>query len=175
MSDTSPKRRYWPISKPTWTRCLPRSVGFRHPGSSKEATSLTATVYIDGLSEPRNPGTGTYGFTIYEGSKKIAEGEGLAGYGVTNNFSEYTALVEALKKLKQLGVKGDVTVRSDSRLLVGQMGLGWKAKRGGYLPKLKEAKELVSQLGSVKFEWIPREKNEEADLLSRVAYEKHKR
>jgi ribonuclease HI len=133
------------------------------------------TANIDGLAEPRNPGTGTYGYVIYEGKKKLAEGEGLAGYEVTNNYAEYTALVEVLRKMKELRVKGDVVIRSDSQLLVGQMSGEWEVKGGGYLGKLKEARDLLKEFGSVTFEWIPREQNEEADLLSRIAYQKHKK
>ena len=133
------------------------------------------TANIDGLAEPRNPGTGTYGYVIYDGKKKLAEGEGLAGYDVTNNYAEYTALVEVLKKLKELRMEEEVVIRSDSQLLVGQMSRGWEVKRGGYMGKLKEARDLLKEFGSVTFEWIPREQNEEADLLSRIAYEKHKK
>jgi len=136
---------------------------------------LTVLVYVDGLAEPQNPGVGTYGYLIYDGEKKLAEGEGLAGYDVTNNYAEYTALVEAFKRLNALRIGGDILVRSDSKLLVGQMSESWAIKGGGYLEKLKEAKDLLKGFGSVTFEWIPREKNSEADLLSRIAYEKHKR
>jgi len=130
---------------------------------------------IDGLAEPRNPGTGTFGYVIYQGKEKLAEGEGLAGYEVTNNYAEYFALVEVLRKLKELGVEEDVVVRSDSQLLVGQMSKGWEVKRGGYLTKLKEARDLLKEFGSITFEWIPREQNGEADLLSRLAYERHRK
>ena len=133
---------------------------------------MTVTVYVDGLAEPRNPGTGTYGYLIYDGGKKLGEGSGLAGRGVTSNVAEYTALAEALKRLKALGLAGDVLVRSDSKLLVGQMAEGWKVKGGMYVGKLKEATDLLRGFGSVRFEWIPREQNREADLLTRVAYER---
>jgi ribonuclease HI len=136
---------------------------------------MTVTAYIDGLSEPSNPGTGTYGYVIYDGPKKLAEGSGLAGYDVTSNYAEYTALEQALSKLKSLGVEGDVLIKSDSQLLVGQMSGGWKVKGGMYVEKLKSARDLLKEFGSIRFEWIPREKNSEADLLTRLAYEKHKR
>jgi ribonuclease HI len=136
---------------------------------------LTVTAYIDGLAEPTNPGTGTYGFLIYDGAKRLAEGSGLAGYDVTSNFAEYTALAEALKRLKALQVEGDILVRSDSKLLVGHMSEGWKVKGGMYVEKLKEVRDLMKEFGSIRFEWIPREQNREADLLTRIAYEKHKR
>jgi ribonuclease HI len=80
--------------------------------------------------------------------------------------------VEALKKLKQLRIEGDVVVRSDSQLVVGHLSKGWKVKGGGYVEKLKEVRELLKEFGSIRFEWIPREQNEEADLLTRIAYEK---
>jgi ribonuclease HI len=135
---------------------------------------VTVTVYIDGLAQPRNPGVGTYGYVIYDGTEKLAEGSGLAGRGVTSNFAEYTAFAEALKKVKALGLAGDLLVKSDSQLLVGQMGEGWKVKGGMYIEKLKEARDLLREFGSIRFEWIPREQNEEADLLTRVAYEEHR-
>ena len=89
---------------------------------------------------------------------------------MTSNYAEYTALAEALKKLRALGLIGDVLVRSDSRLLVGHMSKGWKAKGGMYMEKLKEVRDLMKEFGSVRFEWIPREQNSEADLLTRIAY-----
>jgi ribonuclease HI len=135
---------------------------------------LPTIVYVDGLAEPSNPGTGTYGYVAYDGPKKVAEGSGLAGQGVTSNFAEYTALLEALKTLNSLGVK-EVVVKSDSQLLVGQMSKGWKVKGGMYVEKLKEVRDLAKEFNSVTFEWIPREQNSEADLLTRIAYEKHRK
>ena len=135
---------------------------------------MTVTAYVDGLAQPRNPGLGTYGYVIYDGPEKLAEGSGLAGSDVTSNFAEYTALEQALRRLKALGVEGDVLIRSDSKLLVGQMSEGWKVKGGMYMEKMKEARDLLKGFGSIRFEWVPREQNQEADLLTRVAYEKHR-
>ena len=126
------------------------------------------------VSEPTNPGTGTFGYVIYDSVRKLAEGSGLAGHNVTSNFAEYTALAEALKRLMALGVEGDVLIRSDSKLLVGHMSEGWKVKGGMYVEKLKEVRDLMKGFGSIRFEWIPREENQEADLLTRIAYEKHR-
>jgi len=136
---------------------------------------MTVTVYIDGLAQPRNPGVGTFGYAVYDGPKKLAEGSGLAGYDVTSNYAEYAALEAALSKLRSMRVEGDVLVRSDSQLLVGQMGAGWRVKGGMYVEKLKAVKDLLKEFGSVRFEWIPREQNQEADVLTRIAYEKQKR
>ena len=135
---------------------------------------MTVIAYVDGLAEPKNPGTGTYGYVIYDGARKLAEGNGLAGYDVTSNYAEYTALEQALSKLRSMNLEGDLLVRSDSQLLVGQMSAGWKVKGGMYVEKLKAVRDLLKEFGSVRFEWIPREQNQEADLLTRIAYEKHR-
>lgn len=126
-------------------------------------------VYIDGLAEPRNPGVGTYGFVIYSDGKKLSEGRGPAGQNVTNNFAEYVALVRALSSIVSNSDES-VLIKSDSRLVVNQMRGEWKVKRGAYLPKYREAKELARRFKSLRFMWIPRERNTEADELSRRAY-----
>ncbi len=120
-------------------------------------------------SEPANPGIGTYGFVVYRDEEKIGEGHGSAGEKVTNNYSEYFALVRALASIIS-NADEPVVVKSDSRLLVNQMSGEWKVKKGAYLPKYREAKELARQFKSLKFVWIPRERNAEADELSRRAY-----
>ena len=135
---------------------------------------METVVFIDGLAQPTNPGTGTYAYVIYRQGKKVTEEGGLAGRGVTNNYAEYRALVMALRRLKTLGWTKDVEIRSDSKLLVGQMSQGWKVKGGGYIEEYKEARELSVEFTSLRFEWIPRERNEEADLLSRIAYSKNR-
>ncbi len=129
-------------------------------------------VYIDGLAEPTNPGTGTYGFVIYKDGARIKEGYGLAGREVTNNFAEYEALVQALTTLKGFPA-AKVRILSDSQLLVNQMRGEWKAKRGTYLAKYAEARKLADAVETIEFKWIPREKNDEADELTRIAYRKY--
>lgn len=132
---------------------------------------MTTVVYIDGRAEG-NPGRGTFAYVVYRDGKKVAEEGGFAGANVTNNYAEYCALVSALEKMRFLGADDDITVRSDSRLLVGQMSRGWKVKGGGYVEKYKEARDLVREFGTLRFEWIPREENQEADLLTRIASNK---
>jgi len=134
---------------------------------------VVVEVYIDGLSEPTNPGVGTYGYAIYDESVKIAEGSGVAGDSVSNNFAEYSALVSALEELLKRGLSGDVTIKSDSKLLVNQMSGKWRRRKGGYLERYRDAKELADSFPSLTFQWVPREENEEADLLSRKAYEEY--
>ena len=99
----------------------------------------------------------------------------MVGDNVSNNYAEYSALVAALNELLRRGLTREVTVRSDSKLLVNQMKGSWRRKKGGYLEKYKEASELAKKFERLTFVWIPREENSEADLLSRVAYERYRR
>jgi ribonuclease HI len=129
-------------------------------------------IFTDGLAEPTNPGIGTFGFAVYRDGKRLDTGRGFAGNPVTNNFAEYEGLVAALKRVRKL-MKNDheeIVVYSDSTLLVNQMRGDWKFKRGGYVEKLLEAKELAERFSKLRFKWIPREQNSEADELSRIAY-----
>jgi ribonuclease HI len=126
-------------------------------------------IYVDGLAEPTNPGIGTYGFAIYKDGVKIRKGCGFAGEPVTNNFAEYMGLVTALEEALSF-TNEEIIVKSDSKLLVNQMNGRWKIKKGLYIKKFMEAREIVQKFQSIRFLWIPREKNAEADGLSRVAY-----
>ncbi len=129
-------------------------------------------VFIDGLAEPTNPGIGTFGFVIYRDGERVKEAYGFVGESVSNNFSEYHALCEALRWILKRGWQGEeVIVKSDSLLLVNQMSGRWRVRGGLYAPKHLEALKLAREFDRISFLWIPREENSEADSLSRRAYE----
>jgi len=125
--------------------------------------------YIDGLAEPSNPGFATYGFVIYRDGQKAYEEYDSIGDGLTNNYAEYEGLTRALTRLLP-ECDEEVVVKSDSLLLVNQMKGVWRVKKGLYLEKYAEARKLAAKFGALRFEWIPRERNAEADKLSRLAY-----
>jgi len=131
-------------------------------------------VWTDGLCEPINPsGTACYGYVIKRNEKTINKDYGVVGKGpnMTNNVAEYIALIQALEKIKSLKLdKEKIMVRSDSNLLVNQMTRKWKVKAPLILPLFRKAFTLANGL-DIAFRWIPREENEEADELCRLAYE----
>ncbi|MEM2058914.1 MAG: ribonuclease HI family protein [Thermoproteota archaeon] len=134
-------------------------------------TDALVKVYVDGLAEPTNPGVGAYGYVIYRDEVKVKEKCGVLGEHISNNYAEYSALVEALKELLQRGWKDDnVVVYSDSKLLVNQMTDLWSCRGGLYVERYLEAKRLAKNFKNIKFKWIPREENSEADSLTRRAY-----
>ncbi len=134
-------------------------------------------LYFDGLCEPRNPGgVATYGYLILDGGIRIREESGLVGAGmlgddVSNNVAEYTAMIKGLEYLASRGYRGEVAVRGDSQLTIRQMQGAYSVKAPRLIPLHQRAAELRRSFKEVTFEWVPREANAEADLLSRRAFE----
>jgi ribonuclease HI len=112
---------------------------------------------------------------IRDGSGSIlARKSGVVGKGpaMSNNVAEYAALCEALEfLLKKNRQDSSIEVRGDSALVMNQMSDKWKFRKGLYREKFQEAVRLRTQFTDLRFRWIPREENEEADELSREAYE----
>jgi ribonuclease HI len=131
-------------------------------------------VWVDGLCEPINPGgTACIGYVIKKGGKVLAKTSQVVGRGedMTNNVAEYTALIRALERIMQLGLaRQETLVRSDSRLVVNQMNGKWEVKAPLILPLYRKAKTMTTAM-NIKFNWVPREQNTEADALCRTAYE----
>jgi ribonuclease HI len=134
------------------------------------------TVYFDGLCYPKNPcGVAAYGYLIYRDGEIMHKGFGAVGEGVgmTNNVAEYEGLKAAVQWLKDNEIKEKIAIKGDSQLVIRQMNGEWKinsATSRKYVPAIGSMLEGMD----VSFMWIPREENEEADGLSRVAYERYR-
>jgi ribonuclease HI len=150
-------------------------------------TMADLILYFDGLTEPYNPGGwACYGWLVKRDGATVASGQGVAcppGRGSTNNVAEYAALIaglEALRSTASLVVAGldidghdcqqSVEVRGDSQLVINQVTGAWRCNVPHLRPLLQKAKSLAGQVGQVSFRWVPRERNTEADALSRQAY-----
>ncbi len=113
--------------------------------------------------------------------KKISKFIGIA----TNNQAEYRAVIEALDWLianrKSLSADNtsevilEVEFFLDSKLVVEQLNGRYKLKNEGLKPLFWQARDLILKLGGkVSFQYIPREKNTEADRLVNEALDKVK-
>lgn len=137
-------------------------------------------LWFDGACEPRNPGgvascgwvIETHGVTLEEGHRVVANGP-----SATNNLAEYSALGLALKSLVESdAVKQEhavsLSIYGDSKLVIEQINGRWQCKQMHLIRLRDRCLELLEKLG-IEWEatWIPREENERADALSRVAYE----
>ena len=126
-------------------------------------------IYTDGGSRG-NPGPAAIGVVICnkkgEEIKKYSEYIGRT----TNNEAEYQAVIFALKKIKQLfgkkNVKNlEVEINSDSELLVNQLNGKYKILDSKIGNLFLKTWNLEIDVGRVKFNLIPREKNKTADQL----------
>ena len=132
-------------------------------------------VFIDGTVMPVNPGgVGTVGVVVYRDNTLILRMGKIIGKGPTmsNNRAEYEALKAVLQWLLDNDFSEEnISVNSDSNLLVNQMQGKWKVKGGLFVSAYNESKQLTQRFPNLSFKWIKREDNEEADLLARNAYE----
>jgi ribonuclease H / adenosylcobalamin/alpha-ribazole phosphatase len=116
-----------------------------------------------------NPGPAGYGAVVLDAESGAVLAERKAGLGwATNNVAEYSGLIAGLTAARELGADL-VAVRMDSRLVVEQMSGRWRIRNVPLQTLAREARELVSDLGTVSFEWIPRERNKHADRLANEA------
>lgn len=120
-------------------------------------------IYTDGGSRG-NPGPSAIGAVV--GGKEYGESIG----HTTNNVAEYSAVIFALKKAKQLlgsnkASQTDVEVRTDSQLLVNQLNGEFKIKNQELQPLFIDIWNLKQDFKSVKFIHVTRDKNKQADRL----------
>lgn len=132
----------------------------------------SVVMYTDGASRG-NPGPASIGvlFVNAKGEEIATISEAIGDQ--TNNFAEYFAVIEGLKK----AIKNKVTqihLKSDSEFLIKQLKGEYKVKSETILPLYEEAKSLLKKFKEIKLEHVRREKNKEADRLANKALDSGK-
>lgn len=124
-------------------------------------------VFADGGSRG-NPGPAAIGFVVKDENGKTLAEKGKRIGRETNNVAEYTAVIEALKWLvgefrdKEL----QVNFFLDSQLVVNQLNGLYKIKNANLrnlIIKVRQLERAIS--GNVSYQYISRERNQEADSL----------
>ena len=130
---------------------------------------------IDGAYRPAQNGVCACAFIIkndksevvYRYSKRIG-----AGIGFSNNYAEYYSILEAFRWFSCRNEK-ELTIASDSKLVINQMNGEWKVNGGAYYEVYLRAKKLATSLTDegkiLKYNWVPREYLLEADRLANQA------
>lgn len=125
------------------------------------------TIQTDGASQG-NPGAAGAGWIIVdEHGTEINRGSRNLGKA-TSNVAEYQALILGLTAAKAEGAT-DLTVRMDSELVVKQMRGQYRVKHPGLEPLFRQAKEAAAAFPDIRFESVPRERNQIADRLATSA------
>ena len=124
-------------------------------------------VFADGGSRG-NPGPAAIGFVVKDENGKTLAEKGKRIGRETNNVAEYTAVIEALKwlvgefRVKEL----QVNFFLDSQLVVNQLNGLYKIKNANLrnlIIKVRQLERAIS--GNVSYQYISRERNQEADSL----------
>jgi ribonuclease HI len=126
-------------------------------------------VNIDGASRG-NPGPAGIGVVIIKDNLRIAEYKEFIGKK-TNNQAESTALKKALQIASAFD--DEITVLSDSQLVVNQRNNKYKVRSKQLKIIYREISNLERHFKIVMYKHIPREKNEDADLLANRAIDEH--
>ncbi len=136
----------------------------------KSESDVNLILYVDGASDLENGRAGIGGI-FYLSEKSNYDKKELYSFSeyigkATNNEAEYRAFIRGLEYGKQLNGR-DISIFSDSELLVKQMNLEYKVKNKRLQKLYREAKELLTMFHSWKINYIPREQNKIADNLSK--------
>jgi ribonuclease HI len=144
-------------------------------GAAAQRRSLV--VEADGGSRG-NPGVAGYGALVRDPRTRAVLVELAEPLGKqSNNVAEYSGLIAGLKAARDIDAGADVLARMDSKLVVEQMSGRWKIKHEDMRRLALEARDVCAEIsaagGSVSFEWIPRERNKDADALSNEGMDGH--
>lgn len=125
-------------------------------------------IYTDGASSG-NPGPAAIGVVIRDEQGRVIAKISEAIGRTTNNRAEYLALISGLEEALRLGAER-VDLRMDSELIVRQLTGKYRSKKLKAL--YKQTLQLLRKFKSYSIEHIPRERNKEADALTRHALRK---
>lgn len=140
------------------------------------------TLFFDGACEPRNPGGHmSWAWVLERPGQPVLNGTGFraASPANTNNVSEYIALQDGLRAAFEAMSAEDhpltLVIHGDSRMVCMQLSGLWKCRKDHLRLLLDECLQIKAKIGSTfsvffNIQWIPREQNEVADALCRVAY-----
>ena len=130
-------------------------------------------IHTDGAARG-NPGPAGLGAVLREAGdgRVVAE---LARYlGIrTNNYAEWSAVVDALEEALRLGAT-HVDLRLDSELVARQISGRYRVKHPELKPFHASAMALLARLQGYTVAHVPRELNRDADRLSNVAIDERR-
>ena len=124
---------------------------------------MKVIIHTDGGSRG-NPGPAAAGYILDDVDGRRLQAKAFFLGETTNNVAEYTALIKALEAARKLGAD-QVTIYSDSELMVRQLSGVYKVKSEAIRPLFEHVNDLRSQFDSCLVRHILREKNEEADRI----------
>ncbi|MBS3761923.1 MAG: ribonuclease HI family protein [Planctomycetes bacterium] len=121
-----------------------------------------------------NPGSAGIGMVLKAPGGKELQSWGSPIGKATNNVAEYKALLAGLKRALKLKCR-NITIRSDSQLLVRQLTGEYRVKNRTLAKLHKAAHKLLVEFDNWSAEHVPREENKEADKIAQKQSKKAKK
>jgi probable phosphoglycerate mutase len=137
-------------------------------GADPSGDAPLLIVEADGGSRG-NPGHAGYGALVRDpktGAILVEKAEYIGK--ASNNVAEYSGLVAGLELANEINPASRIHVKMDSKLVVEQMSGRWQIKHADMRTLAARARKIVDPR-RVTYEWIPRERNKDADRLSNEA------
>ncbi|GKF14647.1 reverse transcriptase domain-containing protein [Tanacetum coccineum] len=122
-------------------------------------------LYTDGAASAKGSGAG---LVLISPTKTEYTYALRLNFESTNNQAEYEALLAGLRIAKKMGVQS-LTVNVDSKLVASQINGNYEACKENMIRYLNKAREYIGCFKSFKIQNIPRNKNQKADVLSKLA------
>ncbi|VFQ89882.1 unnamed protein product [Cuscuta campestris] len=121
-------------------------------------------IHSDGSCTKDGSGGGV-GLTSPEGFKAYHSFKFM--FRATNNEAEYEALIGGIQVALFMKIK-NIRLKSDSKLAIGQLKGEMEAKEGRLKKNRDCAKSLLEKFEYYELIYVPREENEEADMLAKL-------
>lgn len=128
---------------------------------------MKVVLHVDGGARG-NPGPAAIGVVISDPDgtviDELAERIGPA----TNNVAEYTAVLRALERARELGAT-EVRIVGDSELIARQLSGAYRVKHPAMKPLYEQARAALAHFDQWRIETVPRAQNARADALVNAA------
>lgn len=139
-------------------------------------TPMTMTLHFDGACTVNPGGVMTFGWHLdTTDGRRVAEGSGpINGYPREErscNTAEFEAALAGLEWVSQFRLLPIDVLRvvGDSQLVINVLSRSWKAKKSHLRALAERCRLAVEEIdaGHIEYQWVPRERNGEADRLSK--------
>ncbi|GKA01740.1 reverse transcriptase domain-containing protein [Tanacetum coccineum] len=140
---------------------------FRMPEVTPEVDDTEVwTLFTDGAASLKGSGAGL----VLIGPSGLEYTYALLRFKIVNykQRAENEALLAGLRIARKMKVSG-IEVKVDSKLVANQINGTYEATKESMIKYLAKAKEFISKFKTFSIENIPREDNQKADILSKLA------
>ncbi len=138
---------------------------------AREPVHKHLVIYSDGAARG-NPGPAGVGVVLKDEEGRIVKKVSQFIGHTTNNQAEYSALIVGLEAALELKAES-VDLLLDSQLVVNQVNGTYRVRSLDLKPFNQEALKLLQRFKRYSINYIPRERNREADSLANTAIDRH--